>query len=521
MANRILKSLKGILGTKGTNAVRPIGHGTKTILGATYYGFPSRNLTIIGVTGTKGKTSTTTYIGRLLNEVGIPTGYISTAVMNDGSGEIINPYKMTSLDGLTLQKTLKQISDNGCTHVVVELSSQGMAQNRHWGLGKIDIGVFLNIFPEHLESHGGWDNYLNAKAILFKNLDKGGSFVADGRNKYSEAMWNAVPHKQTVNKVLINRGLDYSITKPIKGDFGFGMKFEKHPVPCTFNAEFEVTNMAFALRVVSLVKGVVTPADLKKVPNITGLPGRMEWVLRKKKLSIKPDFKIDSKINKTDVLVDYAHEPESMKQLLTTLKGWKKAGLYDQVIHILSCDGAGRDDWKKPVMGDISYAHADRVVLTTDNYSEEDDPRLIVDLLAKNYPEEGMGEKYIKVINRKKAFQEALKLAISSKQKTLIVSTGVGSEYGLTQPGGTIKWDETQVWTKLIEVCSKPKKETASTKKSAKKSSEKTEKKTKKSSQKTSSATTTKSSKAKTVSQSKSKKVNSKAKTKKSSKKSK
>jgi UDP-N-acetylmuramoyl-L-alanyl-D-glutamate--2,6-diaminopimelate ligase len=475
MIQMMLNGLKSILGDNISNSIRPLGHGLKSYCAAMYYGFPASKLTVIGITGTKGKTSTTVYTGRLLNLNNYKAGYISTALVYDGRtksqskkantrsstwpSEEANIFKMTSLDGIVLHRTLREMVKNGCSHVVIELSSQGLAQNRHWGLGTIDIGVFLNIFPEHIEAHGGWDNYVKAKSILFKNLDKNGIFIAESKAPQGEVMWNAVPNKVAVTKSLLTKGSDYSITTDQESG-NINLTYSKHKIKHHFNASFEALNTAFALHILQLVNGKnLSTKAYETVDSITGLPGRMDWVVREgtiieqKEQKTIPEKKTGSKKIGTyiDILVDYAHEPESMKQLMQTLYKWRKSSAYTQVIHILSCDGAGRDDWKKSAMGDLSYKYSNYTILTTDNYTKNDNPCDIIDLLGQNYPKTMEGNKYIRETNRLKAFEKALELASNLTGKTLIVSTGVGSEYGLTQPNGVMKWNEVDVWNSLFK----------------------------------------------------------------------
>lgn len=161
------------------------------------------------------------------------------------------------------------------------------------------------------------------------------------------------------------------------------------------------------------------------------------------------------------ILVDYAHEPESMKQLLNTLSSWRERGLYDCIIHIVSCDGAGRDDWKKEIMGKISYDIADYTVVTLDNYDQNDNPIAILELLCKQLPPDQKDIKYQVTPSRKHAFDLAIKKAIELQTsfgnltpdplKILIVSTGVGSENGLTQPNGVMPWNEKKEWEKSFQ----------------------------------------------------------------------
>lgn len=155
------------------------------------------------------------------------------------------------------------------------------------------------------------------------------------------------------------------------------------------------------------------------------------------------------------ILVDYAHEPESMKQLLETAVSWKTQGEFSYIIHIVSCDGAGRDDWKKPVMGRISYNLVDYSVVTLDNYDERDNPDEILGLLTKDYDKNQVNQKYYVTPSRQEAFEIALKQAKKIIQEVetnqvLIISTGVGTENGLTQPNKKLEWDEKNKWLELF-----------------------------------------------------------------------
>jgi UDP-N-acetylmuramyl tripeptide synthase len=155
--------------------IRPLGHGLKAFVYAQKYNFPAKRLKIIGITGTKGKTTTTTYLGRMLNLNGIKAGYITTAVICvDGQNEAVNPYKMSSIDSVKMQQKLFEMVKNGCKYAVLEMSSQGLEQNRHWGIFGFDMAIFLNMYPEHIEAHGSFENYLNCKSILFENVRKKG-----------------------------------------------------------------------------------------------------------------------------------------------------------------------------------------------------------------------------------------------------------------------------------------------------------------------------------------------------------
>lgn len=153
--------------------------------------------------------------------------------------------------------------------------------------------------------------------------------------------------------------------------------------------------------------------------------------------------------NNISILVDYAHEPESMRLLLSTLRGLVQKGRYDKIIHIVSCDGAGRDDWKKPLLGKISFDLADFSIVTLDNYDENDDTQQIINLLTRDFDKKLKNIKFETTDKRSIAFDIALERAkfhALNNERVLICSTGVGVEAGLTQPYGKIDWNEKEIW---------------------------------------------------------------------------
>jgi UDP-N-acetylmuramoyl-L-alanyl-D-glutamate--2,6-diaminopimelate ligase len=477
--SQVFNLLKTILGKDLTNKIRPLGHGIKSFAAAVYFGFPARKLKLIGITSTKGKTTTTITTGRLMNLAGLKTGYISTALINtDGNiqSETINDFKMTTIDGFWLQKYLKQMVDNDCEYVVLEMSSQGLEQNRHWGLGKFLVGIFMNLYPEHLEAHGGWEKYKQAKAILFQNIDTYGFYISSQEPKQvenSDFMWNSIKPENRTHITRIGVYPDeYQIINEEKSFYKIliykGKKFYTN-----FIADFEIENLVFAIKTVEIFKTNIATDLQNLLSKLSGrIPGRMEFVIKDNEIAYetRPIQIANTYQSSISILVDYAHEPKSVEKLMENLVEWKTKGYYTDIIHVLSSDGAGRDDWKKPQMGEISFRNSDYTIATTDNYDANDDPQKIVDLLTQSLPIEKIftkdlllesldEKKVIKEINRREAFKDALllaKLLMENKdrpevttdfyRKIIIVSTGVGSEYGITQPGGTMEWDERQVW---------------------------------------------------------------------------
>jgi len=451
--SKIATVVKALLGPELTKKIRPLGHGLKALTSSWLFKRPARKLKIIGINATKGKTTTTILTGRLLNRLGIKTGYLSTAVINLSgrkNGEILNKHKNTTIDGFIMQKYLREMVENGCTHVVIEMSSQGLEAHRHWGLGGFDVAVFMNMFPEHIEAHGGLDKYIEAKSLLFKSIKKNGVAILSGDSHFSEiseVMWQAIPDfkKPTITRIDITPEEDFTVTSK-KNSLFKNIVIQQKTYPTRSTASFEIHNLFYALTVTRIFVDEIEQRDLKTIfAEITEtIPGRMEFV------ELPPKIKYD-------VIVDYAHEPGSMEQLFLNINEWKEKGFYTKIIHVISSDGVGRDDWKKPKLGDLSYAGADFSIVTTDNYETGDDPNAIVEMISQNFPANQRNKKYVKIIVRKDAMQFAIQkanqwLEKDSKQKILIISTGVGTEQYLTQPDGRLKWDERQMWKKLINV---------------------------------------------------------------------
>jgi UDP-N-acetylmuramoyl-L-alanyl-D-glutamate--2,6-diaminopimelate ligase len=463
----ILQFIKKILGKRFTRLIRPIGHGLKALGAALWYRYPGKQLILVGITGTKGKTTTTVLTGKLMNKAGFKTGYISTAMIFDGKNEYLNPHKMGTIDSVVMNRVLRQMVKNGCTHAILEMTSQGLEQHRHWGLGKFAGAMLTNLYPEHLEAHGGWRPYLRAKSLLLREVEHRGFLIVN----HDEAQKEATTEIMGMLPLTYLPEIDVRYVFPERDglDTSSGMqklqqkiRWQGKSYQTKLISNPEILDLYFAIKVVQQFDPYMK--DLKVwLSEISSIPGRMEFVVNQGVVRSSITFTEESsrsysKYRETkksakdiSIMVDYAHEPASMEKLLQSMAGWKKQGLFDVIIHVISNDGAGRDDWKKPVMGDLSYKYADFTVVTTDNYDEDDDPKEIIRLQMQNFPKKEKGKKYITEVNREKAFKKALEIAdgfIKGKKKVTIVSTGVGTEDGLTQPGGVMKWDERGEWLK-------------------------------------------------------------------------
>lgn len=291
---KILNLIKNILGNDLTQKIRPVGHGLKGYIASYKAGFPTKKIKLIGITGTKGKTSTTILTGRLMNLAGIKTGYLSTALIsNDGirDNETLNPYKMTSIDAFAMYGELQKMVVNGCQYAVLEMSSEGLKQNRHWGLFGFVITVFLNIYPEHIESHGSFEKYKTAKSTLFKYLKPNGKIIVNGEAEMlenSNFMINAIPnaYQDTIQKIYLKQDLNYKILTEPKQMYK-QIELENQRFETQALADFEITNFAFAYNILKVVEpgaanNILSNSNFCK--KISGIPGRMEWVVKDNRL---------------------------------------------------------------------------------------------------------------------------------------------------------------------------------------------------------------------------------------------
>lgn len=193
--------------------------------------------------------------------------------------ETLNPHKMTMIDPIELQKNLATMVKNNCEVIVLEVSSQGLDQNRHWGLGKFDFGVFLNLYPEHIEAHGGFEQYKLAKAKLFKNLKRDSTVVVNGNDKHSDEMLGFCP--DTAKKIKVTNGVDFNISEFSETMYK-SFSFKGKNIDSKFNADFEVENAIIAATICNeyLQQKHQKPFDnLLLQENYFQIPGRMEWVV--------------------------------------------------------------------------------------------------------------------------------------------------------------------------------------------------------------------------------------------------
>lgn len=374
---------------------QPFYHLCLAYLAAAVYGFPARKLKIVGVTGTNGKSTVVHLISSILEEAGEKTASVSSLRFRINKKEEKNNLKMTMPGRFKLQKFLREAVEAGCKYGIIEITSEGLKQHRHVGID-FYMAVLTNVTPEHIESHGTFEKYRAAKALLF---EKAKMHVLNGED----------PSINYFLKIPAQNRIIYS-----KKDFPPGIHLK-------LLGDFNLENAVAAYHAAKLL-GIEFDAIKRALESAEGVPGRLEFVQ-------KMPF---------PVVVDYAHTPDALEKVYTALSH-TAYGVRQKMICVLGSAGGGRDRWKRPEMGRIAAKFCDEVILTNEDPYDEDPEAILTDV------EWGVGEKgkLQKILDRREAIREAIK---SAKAGDIVIITGKGAEPWLMGPNGTkIPWDDREV----------------------------------------------------------------------------
>ena len=422
-------------------SVLRVYHQTMAYAADFYYGHPSGQMIVIGVTGTKGKSSTCFLIAKILEEAGYKVGLTSTAMFKIGEREWLNPYKMTMLGRFGLQKFLRQMVKAGCQYAIIETSSEGILQSRHIGID-YDVAVFTNLAPEHIEAHGSFEKYREAKGELFKKIknvecrmknidgkliskviivngddDNAGYFLqfsADEKTTYG--LENNTNKLQATSYKLQEDGIDFEVG---------GIQFHTSLV-----GKFNLYNTLAAITVAQS-QGVDLETCKRALEKVLTIPGRMEFI------DEGQSFK---------VIVDYAHNSSSFEALYEAIKQIS----HNRVIHVFGGIGGGRDKGKRLEMGKIAAGYADIVIVTTDDPYTEDPQEISRQVISGivDYELRIKEGALFDIIDRKVAIQKAIELA---QPDDMILVTGKGCEQKMAIGGKMIPWDDREVVREILK----------------------------------------------------------------------
>lgn len=435
MAIKIFQAIKSFVKKLLPKNLTLFYHYILAAAAAIFYCFPAKKTLVIGVTGTKGKTSTANFIWSCLSSGGYKTGLISTANIRIGDKEELNKYHMTMPGRFTIQKLLAKMVKAGCKYCIVETTSEGIKQYRHIGIF-YDIAVFTSLSPEHLQSHGkSFEEYKKMKGKMFASLFSC-SKTLNGK-KVEKVIIANIDNKHA--EYFLSFKADRKITFGILNEADFvaeniaetndGVKFELQdpqagipPFKIKILGKFNIYNALPAI-IISRLAGIKDDLIAKGLQSLSIIPGRMEVINEGQKFL---------------TIVDYAHEKESITNVLQTANRLKKAGA--KVIILLGAEGGGRDKAKRPIMGELSAKMADYVVVSNvDPY--DDDPKEILEDIAVSAERFGkIRDKNLFVIeDRQKGINKVLSLA---EDKDIVLITGKGAEQSMIINGSKKAWDD-------------------------------------------------------------------------------
>lgn len=412
LLDKTLRTIKRFIPKRVFSAAQPAYHKFLAQTGAWVSGNPSHKLKVIGVTGTKGKSTTVYLITKLLEDSGHAVAAVGSLGFKIKGEEWPNLIKNTMPGRWKLQNFLRRALKAGVTHVVMEVPSEGIAQNRHVGV-RFDCAVFTGLHREHLEAHGTYKKYRAAKEVLFdvtKNIH-----VINADDAESERFGSYPATKRIYYGI---RAGEMRANDVRSGSHGSSFSLYGHEFKLKLGGRFNVYNALAALSTAAMY-GVDLPTAKPILESVTGVPGRMDWV----------------QTEPFGVVVDYAHTPDSLKAVYETLKPDAA-----RLICVLGAAGGGRDAWKRKEFGELAEQYCDRIFLTNEDPYDED-PGAIVDEISHGISADGMAK-----VNRIMDRGEAIKAALTEAKKgDIVVITGKGSETSIAVAAGQkIPWSDKQ-----------------------------------------------------------------------------
>lgn len=411
MLEKPLQILRKVIPAGIFSSIQPAYHLTLSYLSALIYHFPSRKIKVIAVTGTKGKSSTVEILSAILEEAGYKVACTSTIRFKIDSQIEENLYKMSMPGRFFVQKFIRRAVNAGCDYVIMEMTSQGAILHRHKFVN-IDAFVFTNLSPEHIESHGSYENYIAAKVSIAKTIEKSskkgrtivvnaddpesGRFLAiDAERKIEYGLRDSEPYK------ILPEGLDFTLNG--------------HTVHSPLSGKINLYNI-LAASAAAKSQGVADQYIISAIGKLSSIPGRLQ------KIEAGQDF---------DVIVDYAHTPDSLSKLYEVYAGRRK-------VCVLGGTGGGRDGWKRKEMGRIAEENCSEIILTDEDPYDEDPNKIVSDVAAGI-----ISKKPLIIMDRRLAIREAISRA---KKNDVVLITGKGTDpYIMGTNGSKLPWSDARI----------------------------------------------------------------------------
>lgn len=396
------------------------------LIASSFYGNPSAKLKLVGVTGTNGKTTTTTLLYQLFKNLGFKTGLISTVV--NKIGDIDVPATHTTPNAIALNQLLSEMVEAGCDYCFMEVSSHALVQGRVAGV-EFAGAVFTNLSHDHLDYHKTFKEYIGAKKILFDNLSSNAFAIINTDDKNGRVM--VQNSKANVLSYALKSGADFK-TKVLENQFsGLQLNLNGNDLWVRLIGDFNAYNLTAVYAVATQFMDDELEV-LAALSNLDNVEGRFEYI---------------QSPNKVMGIVDYAHTPDALENVLKTIKNIRTGN--EQVITIVGC-GGDRDKTKRPLMANAACVYSDRVILTADNPRTENPDTIIDEMKSGVSPVDF--KKVLAITNRKEAIKTASALA---EPGDIILVAGKGHENYQEINGERFPFDDMEVLTESFKLLDK------------------------------------------------------------------
>jgi len=397
------------------------------IMAHNFYGQPSKKIKLIGITGTNGKTTVATLLYKLYSALGYKCGLIST--VQNQIADVIIPSTHTTPDAINLNELLAKMVDSSCSHVFMEVSSHALDQYRVAGL-HFTGALFTNITHDHLDYHKTFDEYIKAKKKFFDELSSSAFAISNADDKRGAVMLQNSPAKKYFYSLKTIADFKGKILE--NGLMGLLLTINDIEV------HFKLIGTFNAYNLLAVYGAAVCLAEdkqnvLQVLSSLTGAEGRFDYMVSPK--------------DKVIGIVDYAHTPDALLNVLATIKNLRQGE--EKILTVVGC-GGDRDKAKRPVMAEVACEHSDRIFFTSDNPRNENPDEIIKDM------ESGVNvtcrKKYISIADRK----EAIKTAVSfTKREDIVLVSGKGHEKYQEIKGIKYPFDDKAILTEMFELFDK------------------------------------------------------------------
>ena len=394
------------------------------IIAHSFFQNPSEKIKLVGVTGTNGKTTIATLLYKLFTALGYNCGLIST--VENRVGEKVLPATHTTPDVISLNVLLQQMVNENCTHVFMENSSHAIHQQRSTGL-KFSGAVFSNISHDHLDYHKTFEEYIRVKKIFFDSLSSSAFAIINADDKRGAIMVQNSIAKKYYYSLKSTANFKGKILENSRA--GLQMLVNEHEVHFRMIGEFNAYNL-LSVYATAICLGEEKQEVLRCLSMLTGAEGRFEYLISPK--------------DKVITIVDYAHTPDALLNVLATINKLKQGN--EKVLTVVGC-GGDRDKSKRPLMAEVACSKSDKVILTSDNPRSEDAATIIKDMEA------GISatakKKFISIEDRREAIKTAISLAAAGD---IVLVAGKGHEKYQEIKGVRIHFDDKEVVNEMFKI---------------------------------------------------------------------